>query len=111
MKRYYCKNCKTYLETKYTMVRCLCCYGLFSELPDYETPAQYEKRTWKKWNGALWAKCINEKCEYHVHSNWIISTTRSLADDELHKDCSFSIVICAQSPEPPPADWKPKEEV
>jgi hypothetical protein len=107
MSRYYCENCKITITYKEGKDCPFCDNPELRALPDYETLEQYEKRTGRKWEGAIWIRCINKECAYHVHSNWIISTTRSLVDDELHKDCSFSIVICANLPKSPPDNWRP----
>ena len=125
MNRYYCKNCGSEAikgdnarRSDAFVVYCPMCEDengnevKMAELPDYETPEQYEKRTGKKWNGAAFYRCINESCEYYSgFVDWEVGYSRSfdLDFDETCSDCRHIKVICAQSPEPPTYDWKPEE--
>ena len=80
-------------------------------IPDYETPEQYEKRTGKKWNGALYTKCFS--CPYKKtwcpNSDWSVVSVVEM-NIETENCLENLIALCAQSPEPPPDDWKPEEE-
>ena len=132
MGRYYCKKCKSEQivpnelikwlvdkeiakygkDVQWTGQRLLCdfCndedYILFGGeeiwmnlIPDYETPEQYEKRTGKKWNGAVWRK---HKGASQESTGWIAQ--------RFTGNLEYFYLLCAQSPEPPPDDWRPEEE-
>ncbi|MCL2174426.1 MAG: hypothetical protein FWB73_00125 [Treponema sp.] len=74
------------------------CGEILIELPDFETLAQYEKRTGKKWNGAVWFKYR------FFDKKW-----KAYALDFLDgKKCDY-FALCAASPEPPPDDYVPEE--
>ncbi|MCL2174446.1 MAG: hypothetical protein FWB73_00225 [Treponema sp.] len=104
--RFYCESCKTEFNFKDDNTihwddgeYCPICGNddldkLLIELPDFETPSQYEKRTGKKWNGAVWVKFKSEGWRpASVRGNW------------------YDVpVVCAASPEPPPDDYVPEEE-
>ena len=60
--KYYCPKCNCEFDIKgdQNLITCPTVNGLgdlcdkdLVKLPDYETPAQYEKRTGKQWNGAV----------------------------------------------------------
>ena len=115
MKRYYCPECKseyTVNDDMYAPAFCLT-YKAFGglcdtetvELPNYETPEQYEKRTGKKWNGAVWVKSMLDIPE--VPKMWLLIRGSAVTDEDLSDN--DLIYLCAQSPEPPPDDWKPEE--
>jgi len=75
-------------------------HGSMKLIPDFETPEQYEKRTGKKWNGAVWRKY---KYITRGHSTkWIAQTYTGNLDNFY--------LLCANSPEPPPDDYVPEEE-
>jgi len=134
--RYYCPECKSeYAVGKYTTPGY--CTMLYNDLdndgeecgeilviiPDFETPAQYEKRTGKKWNGAVWFRKknvgiggINENGDYVSSSNnWDVSTVEYLDLLYLTKDKDGEpfqnlTIFCAASPKPPPYDYVPEVE-
>jgi len=120
MSRYYCKNCRAeYLifgDDWIIPICCSCykdnggeCNEELVELPDYETPEQYEKRTSRKWNGAVWSRCRceNIRCDSYRKEREVVN-----GKDIYHPNvCDKVEFICAQSPEPPPDDWKPEEGV
>lgn len=70
------------------------------------TPSQYEKRTGKKWNGAVWIRfetgIQNEFTEWEVYK----------ANSYLRMGREINMqILCANSPEPPPDDYVTEEEV
>ena len=110
MSKYYCEYCTTEFyfynngSYKYKDASCPVCHTYpFRQIPDYETPAQYEKRTGKKWNGVIWTKG-----KFDV-AGWIGCCVETLEATNILIDHLY--VLCAQSPEPPPDDWKPEEGV
>ena len=123
MNRYYCKNCGSEAikgdnarRSNDFVVYCPMCEDengnevKMTELPDYETPEQYEKRTRKKWNGAVWTRCKREDCygcdKYDEETEeWEVVTAKRL---DYRNICDGFEMVCAQSPEPPPDDWKPE---
>jgi len=126
MSKYYCKNCNT--EYKFngdppnTNNWCPICYFeyknyptkiVMQKLPDYETPEQYEKRTGKKWNGAVFYRCINDDCEEVEFTEWEIGGYIDIDPNDYPfcVGCESILAVCAQSPEPPPDDWKPEDGV
>jgi hypothetical protein len=101
--KYYCKKCGTKLEfeggyledTDYCYI-CGSAYEL-KPIPDWETPADYEKRTGKPFNdnGLVWVKYGKdfwEVAHYGAYKN---------------ADCFWKVVI-ADPPVPPPYDWRPE---
>jgi len=106
--KYYCPECKSEIDTEFIdLLQCPICHGYsIGRLPDFETPSQYEKRTGKKWNGAVWFRYKTHTDRYKVWSKW-----------QAHnpvKDWSESYTttqwLCASSPEPPPDDYVPEVE-
>jgi len=107
--RYYCKNCKAETAAtkqpehgyKYHCPICLCPIDWDkAAIPDYETPEQYERRTGKAlpYDAAVWWKYAGTQKKWriiHLHS-----ANKYKTEGEL-------LIVCAQSPEPPPADWRP----
>jgi len=116
MSRYYCTKCNSTIEPgdKVSWMfaykkdnKCPNCEELdLYELPGYETPKQYEMRTGKKWpdNGAIWFKHRDGKPFF---DGGIWGVCRYVTA----KETGDKVIICAQSPEPPPDDWKPEEVV
>jgi hypothetical protein len=117
--KYYCKNCGCVLtegkrrkENCYDIKCPLCFYdspksSYLEPVPDYETPAQYEKCTGQKFpeNGAVWVGNI-------MREDWIKDycvewTAVSL--DQLYNPAKEDYILCVNSPTPPPNDWKPEE--
>ena len=91
--------------------------------PDFETPEQYEKRTGKKWSGAVWYRKkiadrggINENGDYESSSNyWDISTLEHLeflfyTKNKEGEPLENLTILCANSSEPPPDDYVPEVE-
>ena len=119
--RYYCSECKSELiicehrNNQETYCYCPVCHsGLLVKLPDFETPAQYEKRTGKKWNGAVWYRYRYVDDGVNGGSNWYgwhLNTAKEARKSPY--DSKFKKMeiqrICAASPEPPPDDWQPEE--
>ena len=89
---------------------CPCCGNddpnyILSPISDYETPEQYEKRTGKNWpeQGAVWFKLAFGKT-FLDGGGWGVCRYVIAKKDAVGK-----IIICVQSPEPPPDDWLPTE--
>ena len=110
--RYYCNNCNGEFKFGNTEIRtvweiddhCPVCGNddpdkILIPIPDFETPAQYEKRTGKKLssNAAVWFK-PNRPVDFF----WGICRYESAKRD---KD---KIIVVCKSPEPPPDDWQPE---
>ena len=74
------------------------CDGDLIEIPDYETPDQYKKRTGKVWQGYIW---------YRVNrgGRWNLWAVTKYIDDDIYDDCQ--VVLCTSKP--PPPDWEPIE--
>jgi len=114
--RYWCEFCEVefIFHERFTQedigIICPCCkagLSYFYKIPDFETPAQYEKRTGKKWNGALWAKGVHPELEPY---EWLV-VRRSIWKDEDILNNDKIIFLCANnSPEPPPDDYVPEVE-
>jgi len=70
-------------------------------LPDFETPAQYEKRTKKKLsdNAAVWIKDGEKDLQ-----GWRLDNLDCAIDDQR------CFIIVVQTPEPPPDDYVPEVE-
>lgn len=107
--RYYCKNCKSEILNDITGVSgciCACCgeSNFLTELPDYESVKQWEKRTGEKYpnNGLVWYKPTRfletkKNC-------WKGSVYKREADDVI----DWKVVV-ANPPIPPSDDWEPEE--
>jgi len=108
MSRYYCENCKSELmpsrsvsfDETHQCPHCMCPDYTIRALPDYETPEQYEKRTGKKWNGAVWRK---HKGASQESTGWIAQ--------RFTGNLEYFYLLCAQSPDPPSDDWKQGEGI
>ena len=107
--RVYCKNCDTETNSGTILAindegDCELCRaaGTAELVPEYETPEQYEKRTGKKWRGVAWIKYPKE-----------IKKWGAVVFEESHEEDMDDriLFVCAQSSEPPPDDWRPKEGV
>ena len=127
MKKYYCENCDWAFEPSakvhYSFFykdynECpICKVLMLIRLPDYETPAQYKKRTGKKLGdaSAVWLFLVDfleeDYCrfrswvlfDYKDAKNYIKNAKKLSGIERWH-------IVCAQSPEPPPDNWRPKEE-
>jgi len=112
--KYYCPECKSEYEIGETTDTCgYCtmlnendgeeCGEILIKLPNFETPSQYEKRTGKKWNGAVWYKFKHE--DTGVYSIWYANTLSSVS-----RRYKYVIILCANSPESPPDDYMPETE-
>jgi len=132
--KYYCKRCGSELKTDVNNYGGYCpiCYdckdGLITRLqpiPDYETAAQYEKRTGKRYpdDGSVWARCGGEQlnqfgrrcfqcdnCDFRTLWNITTFYTAKYYTHDSEFECSIIIVI-ADPPVPPLDEWKPEEEV
>ena len=72
-------------------------------IPDFETPEQYEKRTGKVWNGAVFTHCNNIECDSDCkYRGWGVGEEYGCLDRPT--------ILCAQSPEPPPDGYVPEVE-
>jgi len=114
--KYYCPECKTeyFIGEKLTAGYCTTeeddgevCGEILIKLPDFETPSQYEKRTGKKWNGAVWCRPL-VGVDPDKFGNW-------MALEESHykfknQPRTYRHKLCAASPEPPPDDYVPEVE-
>jgi hypothetical protein len=75
------------------------------EVPDHETPEQYQKRTGEPWpdNGAVYARaCVSSAghwCKWGVTAFWKAEWTMYETQ-----------IICATEAGPPPDDWRPMEK-
>jgi len=80
---------------------CNCDQAVMRKIPDFETPSQYEKRTGKKWNGAVW---LRKKEENNINwSKWAAFKFPPHYRAETQ-------IVCAASPVPPPDDYVPEVE-
>jgi len=113
--KYYCPECKSEYKFKdeppNTNNWCPICYFKYTNyptevvmklIPDFETPQQYEKRTGKKWNGAVWFRY--KLCNEDKWSEWQAHNPLDTTTDERRQ------FLCATSSEPPPDDYVPEEE-
>ena len=119
--RYYCESCE--FEFYYSQgtilgsTRCpMCEHDMEMQLiPEWETPKQYEKRTGKKWNGAVWYryKYVDDGVNGGIDwSRWYPKTAEEASFfpyDSIYKKTEVQC-ICANSPEPPPDDYMPEVE-
>ena len=114
--KYWCPECNTVHDNEILGVgldlcNCSVCADFkckktrLLKLPDFETPAQYEKRTGKKWNGAVWIKAMKGlfKSKYVCRSmaELIANSMMCWPPIDLYK----YTILCAASPEPPPDDY------
>jgi hypothetical protein len=102
--KYYCNHCESIFETKYTLTKCSHCYGPLVEVPDYETPEQYEKRTGEPFpeDGLVWFR----------HKTWKESWEHTRLCHLKTDDAEWlanNIIVIADPPVPPPDGWKPEE--
>ena len=110
--RYYCPECKNEYNTlNFEVNWCFICkHSPTVTVPDFETPAQYEKRTGKKWNGAVWFRYkyvddgINGGSDW---CNWHPKTAEEASKSPYYSQYKSLEIqrICANSPEPPPDDY------
>jgi len=116
--RHYCKSCEVefnfYGEFNlsgggiypHKFENCPICFTYpFRRIRDHETPEQYEKRTGKRWNGdgAVW-------CRVSSKGAWFIESYNDAVANMFAHDFPEKQIVCAQSPNPPPDNWRPKEE-
>jgi len=112
--KFYCKNCGTefrFRDNIWNDDNCPVCgnddpdYELFY-IPDYETLAQYEKRTSKVFpeDGAVWKK-------HKFFTYWECVSFRQAKEDLERKWSNYvEFIVIADPPVPPPADWEPEGE-
>ena len=112
--RYWCAECKSEINIQFKD-NPKCCYICrevnLIELPDFETPQQYKKRTGKKWNGAVWVWFDNTA----LHKGHWEATSMDNAEDPLnnyHDSWLKARTVIANSPNPPldDYDWEDKEQ-
>ena len=112
--KYYCPECKSeyVVGEKLTAGYCTMleddgeeCGEILIELPDFETPSQYEKRTGKKWNGAVYSKCRDNNCVGCDGDTWRLYISEFDAKEDICRNKTAHL-LCANSPEPPPDDWR-----
>jgi hypothetical protein len=108
--KYYCSECKSELITNEPISKnCRFCKGTWLELlPDFETPEQYEKRTGKKWNGAVWFRYRHSPSLAAIYGEW--SKWQANNPIENWREEYSTQLLCAASPEPPPDDYVPEIE-
>lgn len=106
--RYYCKNCESEIRTEQFIPENKCAFcgsGKLLIIPDYETPAQYEKRVGKPYpdNGLVWHFFI-PLLEWY-------GRTLYRAQKEADNDLCFQYghIIIADPSVPPPEGWKPED--
>jgi hypothetical protein len=126
--KYYCKECKSVLEPgfcteitetgtawEYTDFHfsgnCPYCSDKIVKIPDYETPARYEKRTGKKYpnNGLVWFRFHWENGR-KISYRWSVTRYNNASQYSKSPYCDVQIVI-ADPPVQPPDDWEPEEGV
>jgi len=109
-RRCFCNNCKTefrFPAGAWDDENCPVCgnnapdYELIG-IPDYETPAQYEKRTGEAYphNAPVWWKYADSNKKWR---------TQSYSYAKRQSTVNNILIIIADSPFPPPVDWKPEE--
>ena len=110
--RYWCKNCESELKTgieAYWIVCPACKNGYMNLIPEFETPEQYKERTGKDWpdNAPVWWKvCDEENCPSEGH--WHRGLFKEMRDIFYLSEIYPYIILCFQSPNPPPDDWRPE---
>jgi hypothetical protein len=118
--RYYCKNCGSVIVSEkwspdyqvFVDSECPLCgvERAIATIPDYETIAQYEKRTGEPYPdmGLVWyrVEIIGEPyfCEWHTGSYKDAKEECKCADE----DGRIYQMVIADPPVPPPDDWKPE---
>jgi len=117
--KYYCKNCGSVLtegeDTRRSedyVVYCPMCEDedyeevIMEPIHDYETPAQYEKRTGEQYpdNRAVWWRALG------YVGKWNIGLYEEFKHTEHDRESKTGVLILviADPPIPPPADWKPE---
>jgi hypothetical protein len=106
--KYYCPDCKTemiFAEKNPINEGCFVCdSGLFQEIPNFETPEQYEARTGEPWsdNAPVWFRLY----ERSGLADFVWGVCRYIAA----KKCGDRDIVCAQGPKAPPDDWRPEKE-
>jgi len=119
--KYYCKKCNAEIrlltegdkaqKDENGNVECrLCGDGIFADappeimsiIPDYETPAQYEKRTGKAYphNAPVWWKYAGGNKKWR---------TQSYSYAKRQSTVNNILIVIADSPVPPPVGWKPED--
>jgi hypothetical protein len=112
-RRCYCKHCKTefrFPDGARDDDNCPVCgndnpdYELIG-VPNYETPAQYEKRTGNIFpdDGLLWVMLVNEK-----YWEAIMFGAYKIKCKEW--GYTYKYVVIADPPVSPPDDWKPEDK-
>jgi len=114
--RFYCMYCKTEMTFEMHVkggaqispigssdigYKCKIC-GSWSktlEIPYYETPEQYKKRTGKTWEGLIWFRKCQKYMDIRKHE-WSFSRLSNIDIDWYIKNETIQ-VVCAQSCEPP----------
>jgi hypothetical protein len=76
------------------------------EVPAWETPEQYEKRTGEKWPDDWAVYSLNELNECNAWSVGVYKHERLYMKD--HK--TMKAIVCATEAGRPPDDWRPEEE-
>jgi hypothetical protein len=101
--RYYCVGCDTEIIPGIDAALYVTCFcGTYlTKLPDFETPEQYEKRTGKKWNGAVWWRFKRNNGRWSKWQAHIEMMLVAIGINELQ-------FLCANSPELPPDDYIPE---
>jgi len=106
--RYWCPECKSeyVVGEKPTPGYCTMvedggeeCGEILVKLPDFETPEQYEKRTGAEY-GDDWLVWVNDMP--NDPQGWRVDYYKNALDDQRYQ------IVCVQSPEPPPDDWRPE---
>jgi hypothetical protein len=114
--KYFCKNCGTELVIGERIVledlfedgmECpFDCTHVMEEVPDYESPQAYEKRTGKAYsiNGLVYCSQV------HPNGVWGIWHVMSyfMAVHLQEKDLKGIKIAIAIPPVPPPDDWRPE---
>jgi len=109
--KYYCKNCGSVIDTDRDLAGLQSCFicgwryanGYETTMPDWETPAQYKKRTGKEYHdkGLVFFRHVYGD---GTHSYWKFETylyAKHVLNDEE--------VVIAEPPIPPPNGWRPAE--
>jgi len=115
--KYYCQYCRAISdigardEQDYEIGHCGFCgdCGGLVHYPEYETPAQYEKRTGNVFpdNGLVWFRFRWENGRKHTYK-WSVTSFKNAMGYCCRPYCDLQIVI-ADPPISPSDDWKPEE--